>query len=115
MMNRIRFIAMFIAVVMMLGSFYFRSVNVTLSILAGSAIVIISFELLHVIVSRALSAKPSKLFIVILAAIKFVILGILLWFVVVKLPIHPVAFLVGLMTMILAIGVEGIFNLARKS
>ena len=110
-MKRLKIIAILIAASMTCASLYFRSVRITLSIAAGSAIVIISFELMRIIISRALSsAKTSKTFIVFMSALKFAILGILLWFIVVKLPIHPLAFLVGLMTMVIAITTEGIIS-----
>lgn len=107
-MKQIRIIAVLIAAVMALASLYFRSMQITLSVIAGSAIVITSFELLYLIVSHALGEnKKSPVFFVIVALLKFSLLGFVLWFVVVHLPIHTLAFLAGLTTIVAAIVVYG--------
>jgi len=115
-MKRIRIIAIIIAALMAVVSLYFQSMQITLSVIAGSAIVIASFELLYFIISRAFG-KPRKsaAFIVITALLKFVLLGFILWYVVIRVPVHTLAFLVGLSTIVAAIIVDEACNLLKRT
>lgn len=110
-MKRLRSIAIIIGAVMVLASIYFQSMRITLSVAAGSAIVILSYELLFLVVSRALSGgKRSPAVFVAIALFKLTLLGFVLWFVVVRTPIHALAFLAGLSTIVFAICVYGIYE-----
>ena len=114
-MIRLRLIALSVTCTMILASFVYHSIKISLSVAAGSLIVIVSFELLQFIISRALnSEKPPKVFLVLAAIFKFMVLGVILWWLVVKIGVHPLAFMVGLMTMIITIVIEGLLTSTRK-
>lgn len=110
-MKFIRWASIIIALVMAVASLYFRSARITLSVIAGAAIVISSFELTNLVISRTLGgSKRSVALFVIIALLKLTLLGFVLWFLVVKMPVHALAFIVGLTTMIITIGFFGLYN-----
>ena len=57
--------------------------------------------------------EKSRVILILAATVKFLLLGVILWLIVVKLPIHIAAFLVGLSTMVWAVCIYGIFDLLR--
>ena len=110
-MKRIRLIAILISAILAAASLYFRSAQITLSVIAGSAIVVGSFELLSLIIGRAMGRENKSPAVFIIAAFfKLTLLGLVLWFVVVHTPIHMLAFLVGLSTIVLSVAISGISN-----
>lgn len=110
-MKIIRWVSIIVALLMAVGSLYFRSARITLSVLAGAAIIITSFELTNLVISRTLGQKKrSVMAFIIIALLKLTLLGLILWFLIVKMPVHALAFIVGLTTMIIAIGFVGLYN-----
>ncbi len=113
-MKEIRLSAFLVAAAMALASLYFRSANITLSVIGGSAIVILSFELLGFVVSRAVGkGKGLSAALVLIAVFKLLLLGTVLWFVVTRLPVNGVALLVGLSTILCAVGVSTVRDLLK--
>jgi len=110
-MKFIRWASIIIAAIMAAASLYYRSAKITFSVIAGAAIVISSFELTNLVISRTLGgSKKSVTAFVIIALLKLTLLGFVLWYLVVKLPVHALAFIVGLTTMVITIGFFGLYN-----
>lgn len=110
-MNIIRWASIVVALLMTAGSLYFRSARVTLSVLAGAAIIIASFELTNLVIGGTLGGnKRSVLTFIIIALLKLTLLGFILWFLIVKMPVHALALIVGLTTMIITIGFVGLYH-----
>jgi hypothetical protein len=115
-MKTLNIIVGLVALLLTLGSFYFRSAQITISVALGSAIVIISYYLLALIFSQLASpGKTSKLFTALVAFIKLFIIGCALWFVVTKLKLHIPAFLFGLSTIIIAVCIYAVFAIRRNA
>lgn len=113
-LNALNKISYIIAALLILASLYYQSFNITLSVALGAAIVVISFKLLcWLIINSFKEAGRSKMGLFALALFKLAILGIILWLIVVKLPIHSIAFLAGLSTMVMAVLVYGLMSLIK--
>jgi hypothetical protein len=113
-MRQIRFYAFAVAAAMALVSLCFRSLHITLSVIGGSAAVILSFELLGFVVSRAIGkSKKLSAALVLVAVFKLLLLGVVLWFAVTRLPVNALAFLAGLSTIVCAVAVSTVVDLLR--
>lgn len=111
-LNTLNKISYLVAALMILASIYYRSFNITLSVTLGAAIVIISFRLLCWLVANSFK-EGRKWNLVIIAFLKLILLGGILWLVVVKLPVHNIALLAGLSTMVVAVIIYGLLGLIR--
>lgn len=90
-------------------SFWFLGIGVRLpSIAAGFIIAMASFIVLVFVVIGSLSGTRRALWVGILGVIKMIILGTLLWWLISRGLVEPLAFLIGFSTMVVSLVVEGI-------
>jgi hypothetical protein len=102
-MKKLRYISLGTALVLVLASLVFKSSQITLSVAAGALIVVISYELLCLIVSRMFEkGKKSAVPLIFIALIKLLIISLLIWFLVTSINVNIIALLVGLSTILLA-------------
>jgi len=98
-----------------LGSVYWQDRFLTLSFLAGGALTALNFRLLRMIVGNLLGPKKvAKGKLVAQVVIKFIgglgaLAAIMLW-----MKPQPIAFLLGLSTIVLAVTLEGLLGLLRN-
>ncbi len=96
-----------IALLMLAISIAWMQPGVSLSLLGGAAISVGSFMLMRLIVEGALKRRGiTRAALVAAAFLKLAILGVVLWWVVTRLAIRPFPFMIGLSTIVLAVGVE---------
>ena len=99
-----------------LGTCYFQSAALTLSFLAGGAITVVNLRLIRLIVGALTGERvPSKGRLTLQILVKFVgMIGALAFMILVLHP-QPVAFLLGLSTVVVAITYEGVAGLFRSA
>ena len=99
-----------VGIFILLASLYYKSLPITLSVLAGVVFNLINFRLLTRLVVALLSkeSEPKK-GIALRLLVKYGVLGIVLGVLVLKTPLHPAAFLVGLSALVLAIVSEALY------
>lgn len=103
-MNKFRYIYIIIALALIIVSLFFKSTKITVSLATGSAITIISYELLCFVLTRLFAKeKKSVVPLVFIAVFKLLIIGLIIWFIVINTDINIIAFLVGLSTILLSI------------
>lgn len=116
--DRTRRLEYFNAAIILLGallSVYWQDRAITLSFLAGAALNVFNFRLLRRIVAALCGGKTtSKRKLVVQILLKFVGgLGLLTLLMVFFKP-KPIAFLLGLSTIVLVVALEGVLALFRK-
>lgn len=85
------------------------------SLATGLAIAAASFAILVLVVSKGMSGDTSAIGIGLLGTIKMAAIGLLLWWLIRRGLVTPLAFLAGFSTMVAALVVEGIWNPFRSS
>ena len=86
-----------------------RQARPVFSIIIGGALAGLSFIVLVVVVSRTLGRQDrSALLVAFLGIIKMILLGALLWWLLTRWHVHPLAFLAGFSTMVLALLIQGL-------
>lgn len=107
-LKRVLWISGVLTVILTLGSIYYMSPKISLSLLGGSVIGAANFYLLTRAVQALLGGgAASKRRLAALFFFKLVALaGIFV--IILKLPIHTVAFLVGLSTIVVAVTIGGL-------
>lgn len=114
--KRIECGALIITILAALGALLFSGMRGGYSATWGGMIVIGSFHLIAMMVDRLRhDQKTSRIFIVFLATGKLILLGALLWLSVMKMPIDPLAFLLGLSSIVGSIFLEGVLAVRRRS
>lgn len=99
-----------VLMLMLLASSYYRSLQITLSVLAGGSIAILSFWTLRrsiegLVQQQKESGNALKTGFLIL---KYPLLFALLAFMILKTPLHIIAWVVGFLSLVIAIVVEGL-------
>jgi hypothetical protein len=113
-MGRLDKTALVIIFAMIVASLFFKSVKITFSVFAGTAIAFSSWKAICFIVSHLMnSEKKSKRLVILAAFLKFALLGAVLWYAVNNLSVHILAFLAGLSTMVVAVTFYGLTDLIR--
>ncbi len=99
------------------ASYFLFSSALTFGVIAGGFIVIMNFSLFQHTLNKAFSpenknkAKKSK--ILIKGFLRLLALGILLYFLIVTLSVHPIGLAFGLSTVVISIVSFGISNAAK--
>jgi len=105
-----------VALLMLAISIAWMQPMVSLSLLGGAAISVGSFMLMRLIVEGALKRRGvTRAALIAAAFLKLAVVGVVLWWVVTRLAIRPLPFLVGLSTIMLAIGVESQYARGKKT
>jgi len=95
---------LYILALFVMVSLAFLSVNITLSVMAGGLITVVNFRILWKGVEGLLQKKQVSQGLLYLGIfIKFILLIGLIGIIVIKLPIHTGAFLIGLSSIVLAL------------
>ncbi len=90
-----------ILVLFLLVSLWFHSGSVILGLILGGAVSILNFRWLSRIVEKVLFER--KKFYGLQALIRFIVLGFAVSFILLYVQVHPIAFLVGISTLVLGI------------
>lgn len=108
-LKRVLWISGILTVILALGSIYYMSPKISLSLIGGSVIGAANFILLARAIQMLLGDGPAgKGRLAALFFFKLVVLaGIFV--IILKLPIHMLAFVVGLSTTVVAITVSGLY------
>ncbi len=113
-MNSIRVTALIIMAVLAAASLPLHSFIITSSVCLGAALVIASYELMLILIGAMFGERKRPLIVFILIALlKFLLIGAFLWYVLSRLSINVLAFMAGLSTMVLAITAQGILCLIK--
>jgi len=96
-----------ILVLFLLASLWFHSESVLLGLILGGAVSILNFRWLWRIVEKVLFER--KKFYGLQALIRFIVLGLAVSFILLYVQVHPIAFLVGISTLVLGILFEFIW------
>jgi hypothetical protein len=96
-----------ILVLFLLASLWFQSGSIFLGLILGGAVSILNFRWLWRIVKKMLFER--KKFYGLLALVKFIVLVFVVSFILLYVHVHPIAFLVGLSTLVLGILFEFIW------
>jgi len=97
-----------ILVLFLLASLWFHSESVLLGLILGGAVSILNFRWLWRIVEKVLFER--KKFYGLQALIRFIVLGLAVSFILLYVQVHPIAFLVGISTLVLGILFEFIWT-----
>jgi len=96
-----------ILVLFLLASLWFHSESVLLGLILGGAVSILNFRWLWRIVEKVLFER--KKFYGLQALIRFIVLGCAVSFILLYVQVHPIAFLLGISTLVLGIVFEFIW------
>lgn len=96
-----------ILVLFLLASLWFHSGAILLGLILGGAVSILNFRWLWRIVEKVLFER--KRFYGLQALVKFIVLVFVVSFILLYVPVHPIAFLVGISTLVLGILFEFIW------
>lgn len=107
---------LFILFLFVVGSIYFLSPRITISVFLGGAIAILNFRLLALKLSSLVEEKEKveKSSLIIFALLKYPLLFLVVGFLILKTPIHLIGFMFGFTSLIFAILSEGIFPSNHK-
>lgn len=100
------------------ASYFLFSSALTFGVIAGGFMVIINFSVFQHILCKAFSpennnkAKKSKIFIK--GFLRLLAMGIVLYFLIVSLCVHPIGLVIGLSTVVISIISFGISNAAKQ-
>lgn len=110
MVKRVIAVAIVILVAMSISVVASRHPLETVSLAAGGAVAIASFLVLVFTVTRAMcdGGGGTKLLVIVVGFVKLGALGAALWWLVNRDMIHPMTFLAGFSSMVLALLVEGL-------
>ena len=98
------------AVIMVLVSIPWRSVTLSISLVAGAALSFASFMMLRVFVGRAMrGGGATKTFFIAAVSLKLVLVGAALWFIIAYVPVQVIPFMIGLSAVFVAILVETVY------
>ncbi len=111
-MQKLQVFVWIMAGLVLLASLLIGSRAAFLSAGMGCLLMIFSFYALYLSVWLLNSGKKyHSIFGFLIFALKLAVLGLLLWLIIIKIPIHIPAFLIGLGTIFFAIFVYGIYSL----
>lgn len=107
---------LFILFLFVVGSIYFLSSRITISVLLGGGIAVLNFRWLAVKLSSLVEEKEKveKSGMILFALLKYPLLFLVIGFLFLKTPIHIIGFMIGFASLIFAILSEGVFPSNRK-
>ena len=104
-----------ILAVLTLGSIYFKSLAVTLGVLAGGIIIIVNFWLLRKIVERIIKKADKGAFFALSYIFKFIALSAILFAIIYSGVVDIIGLIVGLSTVFLGIALEGFVQVFKRT
>lgn len=100
-----------VAILMIITSVFWWDVKISLSLFAGAVVSVGSFFLLSLMISQALRRKgTTRAALFGVMVFKLVAVGAVLWFMVTRVPIQVVAFMIGLSAVVISIAIEACYS-----
>jgi hypothetical protein len=114
--QRIERLAALLVAIVTLASLVLRDHRITLGVALGGAVAVLNFWGLRRILQGIVRAQGRKQALLgLLLSLKFGALAAALYLVIRVAPVHPIALLVGISTVVIAIFVEGCRSVLRPS
>ena len=96
-----------ILVLAVVASLVWATTKITVSLLAGAVISIVSFTILVLVLTNSIAGGSKAVFVAILGMIKMCIIGFVLWWLLTHGFVEPLSFMAGFSTMVIALIIEG--------
>ncbi len=107
---RIERIALVLTSLLVGISILWMSPPVSISLLGGSAIAMVSFALLRLcLVGAITSGGTARIFLIVAAGLKLLVVGVVLWLIIAHLSVRAIPFLIGLSVIVAAIVIEALY------
>lgn len=104
-----------VAILLTLGSLLFKRTDVTLGVALGAAISLLNFQIFLRIARKALNGDGISVSMVPRFGFKFLVLAAIVAYVLLVLPVEPIAFVVGISITLVSISLSGALSLGAVS